>query len=171
VNLPELTRRSFFETLIGAVSVVVGAIMAVPLIRFALYPITHGGGGTDWFSLGALDDFKHGDPVRAEVMVQKRDGWRESTTKQTVWVTKDDKGGLKVLSAVCPHLGCTVPWNAEKQQFACPCHRGFFAKDGSLISGPPPRGLDVLPTKIEDGKLLVKYQYYRNLIDHQEAIG
>jgi menaquinol-cytochrome c reductase iron-sulfur subunit len=165
------TRRSFFGTLVGAISAVVGALMAIPLIRFAAYPVFHGGGGADWFPVGKPDNFTGAEPIRAVVEVRKQDGWRVSTTKQTVWITRDDKGELKVLSAVCSHLGCVVPWTQEKQMFVCPCHKGFFGKDGARVSGPPPRGLDVLPSKIENGTLYVKYQYFRNLVAKREVIG
>jgi menaquinol-cytochrome c reductase iron-sulfur subunit len=165
------TRRSFFGTLVGAVTAVVGAVMAIPLIRFASYPVFHGGGGADWFPLGKLDTFTGPQPVRAEVAVRKQDGWRVSTTKQTVWVTRNDQGEPIVLSAICTHLGCVVPWKSELGQFACPCHRGFYARDGARISGPQPRGLDPLPTKIENGVLYVKYQYFRQLITKREVIG
>ena len=167
----EANRRSFLGVLVGSISAVVGAVMAIPLIRLAAYPMTHGGGEADWFPLGKADSFTGDAPIRADVEVRKRDGWRVTTAKQTVWVTRDAGGTLQALSAVCPHLGCIVPWSAEKKMFACPCHQGLFTKDGARVSGPPPRGLDALPTKIEDGKLYVKYQYYRQLVPGRQVLG
>ena len=76
-----------------------------------------------------------------------------------------------MLSAICSHLGCIVPWDATQNRFVCPCHAGVFAPDGARISGPPPRGLDALPTKIESGKLYVRYQYFRQLTSKPEVIG
>lgn len=46
-----------------------------------------------------------------------------------------------VISAVCTHLGCTVQWKEEKQEFTCPCHGSHFRADGTVVSGPAPRGL------------------------------
>ncbi|HEV3460345.1 MAG TPA: hypothetical protein VHG32_27695, partial [Thermoanaerobaculia bacterium] len=61
------TRRSFFGVLVGSISAVVGAMMAVPLVRFALHPVLHGGGGADWFALGSPEEFAAAaEPVRAE---------------------------------------------------------------------------------------------------------
>jgi menaquinol-cytochrome c reductase iron-sulfur subunit len=164
-------RRAFLTTLLAAISAVLAALMAIPLVRFSAYPVFHAGGNADWFSLGNVDGFAAGAPTRAEVTVRKQDGWRVTQAKQTVWVTHDAKGALRVLSAVCPHLGCIVPWNDAKQSFTCPCHKGFFAKDGERVSGPPPRGLDALDTKIENGVLFVRYQYFRQLTPNREAIG
>jgi menaquinol-cytochrome c reductase iron-sulfur subunit len=64
-----------------------------------------------------------------------------------------------------------VPWISEQKAFVCPCHDGHFARDGARISGPPPRGLDPLPLKIEQGNLYVRYQYFRQLSDKSEVVG
>ncbi len=163
-------RRSFLGMLVGSISAFVGGLMAVPLFRFAAWPMFHRGGAADWFALGPADSFKGDSPVRAEIDVRKTDGWRVSTAKQTVYVTRVD-GQLRVLSAICTHLGCVVPWDAEVKRFVCPCHKGTFAADGARIEGPPPRGLDALPSKIEKGTLYVKYQYFRQLSSKREVIG
>lgn len=168
--MDDVRRRSFLGTLVAGISAVVGAIMVVPLLRFAAWPMFHGGGGADWFALGPADQFTGETPVRADVEVRKQDGWRVSVAKQTVYVTRAG-GTLRVLSAVCTHLGCVVPWDAKAKQFVCPCHKGFYAPDGSRINGPPPRGLDALPTKIENGTLYVKYQYFRQLSAKRDVVG
>jgi Rieske Fe-S protein len=96
------------------------------------------------------------------------DGWRKIVSKQVVFVTQGS-GELKVLSAICPHLGCTVSWNVAEDKFICPCHGGVFAPDGTFRSGPPPRSLDSLDTKVVDGKLMVKYQYFRPNVPNREV--
>ena len=45
--------------------------------------------------------------------------------------------GFKAFSSVCPHLGCRVHWEAEKEEFFCPCHRGVFDANGVATAGPP----------------------------------
>ena len=52
-----------------------------------------------------------------------------------------------VFSNVCTHLGCRVNWEADKNEYVCPCHDGHFGLDGKVVSGPPPRPLDVYQTK------------------------
>lgn len=44
---------------------------------------------------------------------------------------------FKAFSNRCPHLGCKVDWQSDKERFYCPCHAGVFNKDGVPISGPP----------------------------------
>jgi Rieske Fe-S protein len=60
-----------------------------------------------------------------------------------------------VLSNVCTHLACRVVWKDDPRDYTCPCHDGHFAKDGRVISGPPPRPLDEVEHKIEEGTLYV----------------
>jgi cytochrome b6-f complex iron-sulfur subunit len=50
------------------------------------------------------------------------------------------ESGFQAFSSLCPHLGCRVHWQADKQHFLCPCHRGVFRSDGVAISGPPADG-------------------------------
>jgi len=165
-------RRSFLTTLVAAISAVLGALMAIPLLRFATSPLFRGGSGkADWFSLGRVDAFAAPTPTQAEVTVRKEDGWRVTEARQTVWVTHNSSGSLLVLSAVCPHLGCIVPWEAAQERFVCPCHGGQFAKDGERLSGPPPRGLDRLPIKVDDGILSVRYEYFRQGTPDSEVVG
>lgn len=52
-------------------------------------------------------------------------------------LVKRDKSGLRAFNSTCPHLGCRVHWQADKQTFFCPCHNGVFNADGVAIEGPP----------------------------------
>lgn len=64
--------------------------------------------------------------------------------------------GLRAYSAVCTHFACIVKWDPELGQIVCPCHDGFFDPlDGSVISGPPPTALEILPVNIVDGQIYV----------------
>jgi len=53
-----------------------------------------------------------------------------------VAVYKDPDGSLNLFSAVCPHLGCSVHWNAAEKSFDCPCHGSRFSCKGKVINGP-----------------------------------
>ncbi len=62
---------------------------------------------------------------------------------------------LTVLSATCSHLGCLVNYSREKGEFICPCHGGRYDLTGKNIAGPPPAPLGRIPSKVENGMLLV----------------
>jgi cytochrome b6-f complex iron-sulfur subunit len=59
-------------------------------------------------------------------------------------------GGFLALSRKCTHLGCTVPWVAKENKFACPCHASAFDITGNVINPPAPRALDIYPVTIEN---------------------
>lgn len=169
-------RRSFITILIAVGAAVVGAVLAIPLLRFAFYPVLAQTTQTSWSSLGPLSDFQSAAaPEQRIVKVAQVDGWRESVSSKVVYVTKGTRkgatAGIEVLSAICPHLGCEVPWNAAEGKFLCPCHGSVFAPDGARISGPTPRGMDTLPVKTQAGNLQVRYEYFRQLIPDKEVIG
>ena len=59
---------------------------------------------------------------------------------------------LRVLSAVCTHLGCTV--QKSEQGFRCPCHGSAFDKSGKACSGPASRPLDRLLVTVDKSGLI-----------------
>lgn len=59
---------------------------------------------------------------------------RRGLTKVAVY--RDEQGKLNECSAVCPHLGCIVGWNAAEKTWDCPCHGSRFDKLGKVINGP-----------------------------------
>jgi menaquinol-cytochrome c reductase iron-sulfur subunit len=55
----------------------------------------------------------------------------------------------------CTHLGCAYHWDEKANNFLCPCHTSTFSIDGKVLTGPAPRPLDRLVTKIDQGKILI----------------
>ncbi|MGC9291869.1 MAG: ubiquinol-cytochrome c reductase iron-sulfur subunit [Acidobacteriaceae bacterium] len=166
------TRRSFFGALLGIGTVGVGALLVVPVMRYVLYPLYAKSDQSDWSLVGPMEDFANLDqPIRKKINFSRIDGWREVVSSQSVYVTKGADGQLEVLSAICPHLGCSVGWQQAQDIFYCPCHGGKYKPDGAHISGPPPRGMDPLPHKIEDGKLMVHFEYFRENVPNREVLS
>ncbi len=166
------SRRSFVGVLLGLGSLFVGGLLSVPLVRFAIFPLLRRTTDLKSSPVGDLSEFSSlTEPVMRTVQIEQVDGWRKAVSEKAVYVTKDIQGQLRVLTSICPHLGCTVPWNKDKMQFICPCHGGTFAADGTRVSGPSLRGMDALETSVEDGKLLVKFQYFRQLVSDKEIVG
>lgn len=64
-------------------------------------------------------------------------------------------GGFLALSRRCTHLGCTVPWDAEKMRFVCPCHASTFDIHGEVVQSPAPRPLDRFAVTIENDRIRV----------------
>jgi menaquinol-cytochrome c reductase iron-sulfur subunit len=167
-----INRRSFFGALLGIGAAGMGAILAVPVLRYVLYPIYARAAGGGWSDVGELGEFTDSkEPVRKTITFTQRDGWREVMSAQSVYVSRAGDGQLQVLSAICPHLGCSVSWQANHDKFVCPCHGGEFKAGGQCISGPPPRAMDRLRTQVKDGKLQVHFQYFRSNVPNQETLS
>jgi menaquinol-cytochrome c reductase iron-sulfur subunit len=169
---PIQSRRSFLGVWVGVGSALVGSLLAVPLMRFAVFPLLRRTTEVKRSPLGPVDEFAFlTEPVIRTIQIEQVDGWRKAISEKAVYITKDQQAKLRVLSSVCPHLGCTIPWNKERGEFVCPCHGGTYAADGTYVSGPALRGMDPLETSVEDGQLMVRFQYFRQLISDREVIG
>lgn len=168
----ETNRRSFLAGLLAAGSATVSVLLAIPLVRFALHPVLARTTEKSWSDVDNLDELQNlGAPLKKLIAIEQRDGWRKIVLEKPVYVSKDAHGQLIVLSAVCTHLGCTVPWVEQEKRFICPCHLGVFAPDGRLLGGPPPRDMDRLQTKIENGLLKTQYQFFRQLVRTKEELA
>jgi menaquinol-cytochrome c reductase iron-sulfur subunit len=169
---PSTDRRSFLRTLTGVGVATMGALLSVPLFRFAFYPMFVKTSGTGWSDLGSMEEIERLTfPAKRTIRVEQLDGWRKVVSEKAAFIVKAPDGTLRVLSPVCPHLGCMIGWDPAKQRFVSPCHNGIFSPDGSLISGPPRRSMDELETKIEQGHLLIRYQYFQPLIATKDAVA
>lgn len=171
-NPTVVTRRSFLGTVLGIASSTMGAVLGASMLRYVLYPVYAKESGKQWSRIGDASEFeKATGPVTKAVNFSVRDGWREVVSTQSVYVNRLANGELQVLSAICPHMGCSVGWQESQRRFVCPCHGGQFSPDGRHISGPPPRGLDNLRTQVKDGKLEVQFEYFRSNVPNQEVLS
>ena len=167
-----INRRSFLGVLLGFGTVVMGAALSVPLLRVALHPLLSKTTETGWSDLGKAEEFASiTAPMKKLITVEQRDGWRKIISQKAVYILPAKDGAPRVLSPICPHLGCSIPWSEAKQGFICPCHNAVFAANGARVAGPAPRAMDDLDCKIEDGVLKVRYQYFRQLIPTKEVLA
>jgi Rieske Fe-S protein len=86
-------------------------------------------------------------------------------------VFRDDAGTVRAFTTTCPHLGCAVDYDAAADKFRCPCHKSQFDRDGMRVSGPAKRGLDPLPTTVDDeGNVRVRFLRFKpDVPDREEA--
>lgn len=72
---------------------------------------------------------------------------------QKIFVYRDHEG-VKAVSAICTHLGCTVLRTTEG--FECPCHGSCYSENGEVLSGPAPTALEWYRVeKAPDGVIVV----------------
>jgi menaquinol-cytochrome c reductase iron-sulfur subunit len=145
-----LERRSFLGFLLAAAGGLVSAAAAIPLVRFATFPLRVRSEETPWSDVGKMEELVPlATPVARKIEVPGVDGWRSSTVQNGIYIVPAGDGKVKVLSSVCPHLGCSVRWIEKRDKFVCPCHGGTFTHTGDYVSGPPLRGMDELESKVE----------------------
>lgn len=67
------------------------------------------------------------------------------------FLVRTPEDGFLAVHSRCPHLGCTVMWVPEKNQFLCPCHASKFDIYGDHGNPPVSRALDVFAVSFKDG--------------------
>lgn len=149
------TRRGLIEWGIHLLAGVSTLMVGVPVLGSLLSPIVTRSGEDTWTAIGSTDEFPEGETKKIVLKVVKKDGYMESENPVTIYVSRQAER-YNVFSATCTHLGCAVNWDAQKNQYVCPCHNGFFAADGAVIGGPPPKPLTRLQARVnEEGQLEV----------------
>ena len=158
-------RRTFFVWMIRLIPSMMGISLLILLLEYVGSPALRR--RTDvWTSIGKVADVPSDEPKELEYASKINDGWRTTSAKKAVWVVKQANGGITAFSPLCPHLGCGYRWNSPAKQFQCPCHGSVYDMTGKVLAGPAPRPLDVLPTKVENGQLLVMYKDFKSGLDH-----
>lgn len=148
-------RRSFLQIATAFIGGLIGLAAGIPLIGFAISPAWKKE-ESQWVDLGLIDRLKNSRFKKVSYTFTAKDGWVKATKKRSVYVTDVGDGNWDVFSRTCSHLGCLVRWNESQDSFLCPCHGAVFDKNGAVVAGPPPRPLQKLEVKIEDGVLYVK---------------
>jgi Rieske Fe-S protein len=152
------SRRALLAKLGLLFNALVGIVLAVPILRYLMSPVTRGrkSGYESWLSLGGLERFPVGQTRLAVYRNPDVNPWDGQTADIPCWVRNLDGQSFQVFAINCAHLGCPVRWFPQSNLFMCPCHGGVYYADGSHAAGPPPRGLFQYPYKTENGKLFIK---------------
>ncbi|MEP7150375.1 MAG: ubiquinol-cytochrome c reductase iron-sulfur subunit [Nitrospira sp.] len=162
---PQGTRRGFFGWMIGIAASVIGLSLAIPLAGYVISPALKRRKSL-WAEAGPTDSLRPGEPQELEYASTVKDGWRTVTAKKAIWAVQQPAGDIVVFSPICPHLGCGFRWEAGDHKFHCPCHGSVYDATGKVLAGPAPRSLDVLPSKVEQGKLFIIYKEFKSGLDH-----
>ena len=155
-----VSRRAFMVKAIIGIVTFIGAAVAVPLAGFGILPVLRKR-EPGWSDAGAAADLAPNEPQERRFAQAVKTGWQEERVERTVWLVKRADGSVTAFAPNCPHLGCGYRWFSQDRQFKCPCHASFFDIDGRVLAGPAPRSLDTLETKIEDGRVLVKFEVFQ----------
>jgi cytochrome b6-f complex iron-sulfur subunit len=145
---PSMSRRQFLNFLTGATvaSTVVAGLY--PAVQFFLpRPEADEQGGI-------LAKDIHGKLIPASQILAAPAHSRAlvaGLSGEPTYLTVTEKGELHPWGIVdnCTHLGCTFPWNANENQFQCPCHGSLYDAEGRVLRGPAPLPLRLTHVKTE----------------------
>ena len=175
-------RSKFLEGATLGLGGVIGGIVTLPAVGFALLPafVKQHAHEVD---LGPLSEFPENKFVVATFM---RDPAKGEISRMTAFIRNngllDGKPSFTCISNRCAHLGCPVQTGGplfEDQKkvektangdvtlipalpaagFICPCHGGAYDQEGNRTAGPPVRGLDRFEFRIRNGRLILGNTY------------
>lgn len=92
----------------------------------------------DWFT---PEDIKQADELKPG------QGAISSSGIKKIAVYRDEENNLHAFTAVCPHLGAILQWNANEKSFDCPMHGSRFTIEGKVINGPASSDLEKINDK------------------------
>jgi menaquinol-cytochrome c reductase iron-sulfur subunit len=171
-------RNKFLEGATLGLGALIGAIVTLPALGFALMPsfLKQKAHKVD---LGPLSDFEEN---QWRVVTFIRDPAQGEISRRTAFIRNNGllngQPSVTVISNRCAHVGCPVQPGGPvflKQEktvktrngdvnitpvlpaagFICPCHGGTYDQEGNRIAGPPVRGLDRYEFDIVDGRLVL----------------
>lgn len=153
-DVPDLGRRQFMNLLtFGSITgVALGALY--PVVKYFIPP-SAGGSGNGLTAKDALGN----DIVVSEYLTTHPAGDRtlaQGLKGDPTYVVIQDDGQIANygINAVCTHLGCVVPWNANENKFKCPCHGSQYDATGKVVRGPAPLSLALAKADVQDDKLV-----------------
>ena len=148
------TRRTFYSAVIAGLGGLMTAALAAPAAAYLLIrPKSQK--QSDFVPAADLATLTVGKPEEVVFRRTRVDGWRVLNEKSTAWVLRQDEQNVVAFAPQCTHLGCAYHWDEKENNFLCPCHTSTFSIDGKVLTGPAPRPLDRLVTKIDQGKILI----------------
>ena len=103
-------------------------------------------------------------PRLFSIMAERVDAWNRFANQAVgaiYLIRKQGQATPTALSAICPHLGCFIGYDAPQRDFQCPCHTSAFTLAGEVIKGPSPRPLDTLTCEVKDGYVYVRYEQFQ----------
>ena len=168
-------RRHFVKT---TLAVGIGAAcVAVPVYggaRMALYPLQQEPLSGKEYQLTTLANIDE-TPRLYSVTDTVTDAWVSSPNQPigNVFIRKTAEGEVQAFQTVCPHAGCRIKVDKQKDPetgeektiFFCPCHGDAFDLNGERLNpetSKSARSMDSLETRVdEEGRVFVKFQSFR----------
>lgn len=191
-------RRGFLRWIVSGIRAIIAAMLGIPAVAYVAGSGQQSRPRREFYRVAKLSEILQQGKVSpdtgkrvygAAVRHTRRDAWTvyPNEVLGRVWLVFDPNASLDpknpeptlvAFTAVCPHLGCTIGYDAEGARFICPCHAGVFGLSGEVLEGPPPRPMDRLEVRLVQDKAsppnqpdyFVEVRYQEFLPEQPEAI-
>jgi Rieske Fe-S protein len=145
-----VTRRSFIDNVVTTTGLCALGAIGYPIVKFVIPPEQ-----TEPANLSKTA-FEIGELAKGEYKIFEFN--RKPAIVIRTGSDANSPESYRALSAVCPHLQCTVQYEKDSGQIYCACHNGRFNISGKVISGPPPAPLKTFSVDIRNEKLIVSVE-------------
>jgi menaquinol-cytochrome c reductase iron-sulfur subunit len=165
------SRRGALRTLAVVGGAVSCGALAVPAARLLAAPASGGAGGGRWIKTVPLESLREGEPKRVALIADHRDAWtlEKDVELGAAWLLRRGNS-LVAWTTTCPHLGCAIDKSASGPGFNCPCHDSSFDAEGQRLTGPSPRAMDTLGSRVDDGVVMVEFRRFRQGTPEKDPI-
>lgn len=151
----EINRKDFLSTATFTLTGLIGLGLGIPALIYVIGPALQPEEEQNWIRLGSASKVELGTPTLFKATIERQTGWIVNQDEISFYILTENGREFIAMSNICTHLGCRVRWIEDRDSFFCPCHNAEFAKDGSVVSGPPPSPLERFEVKVEDDQLFV----------------
>ena len=135
-----VTRRTFLS---GSIGTLLTAVCATFGMASCAITRTYTGVARDGKFTGILSDYPELSD-RDGIIIINVEGF-----PGPIAIINSNGSGLKAISAVCAHQGCTV--GVSQNFLICPCHGSTYTLLGEVVRGPAQRGLQNYPLELHNG--------------------
>lgn len=170
-------RRSFLKWCTHGLGVIFGALLGAPAIAYLLDARNRPAPAGEFKTVARLDELQVNVPHQVVIRDVRRDAWtiHPNDVIGRVWLLRREDGHVDAYTTICPHLGCSVNFEAKDRQFLCPCHGGTFDLQGHRLEqagqiNPAPRGMDLLVCRIDPANKDLLQVKYQNFVKGKEAL-
>ena len=154
-----------------AVAAAVAALSAIPASLFFAFgarsKAAAQGLDGDWIDLGLAAEVADGPWKARRFRREVEDRWKKTVVDESIYLRRRGDA-IEAVSAICTHTGCLV--QRISNGFACPCHKSDFDEEGRPTTGPAPRPLDRLETKVDGERLKGRFVKFRPGLDRSEPM-
>lgn len=165
-----VSRRGFLGWAAGLITGLGALFVAIPFVG-SLVTNVEGKSSAAFVTVGDVTGLKPEEPQAFPFLDEVTDAYLHEQVPRMVWAVKYADGSIVAYSPICPHLGCEYFWDPNTRHFVCPCHNSVWDIDGRRLSGPTPRGMDTLPSKVAGGSLQVRWVQYQTGTPSKIPVG